>query len=279
MAQKKSTRSPLKSKPVRTPGQSLDEQRRQLFDDYLLLPTFMVIGALTVCVVQWHAHLTNQPPRPWLWTFALAAALAFAVYRCLKILPIARQLRQGAEGERAVGQYLEELREQGYKVFHDIVADGFNLDHVAIGPGGVFTIETKTWSKPAQGETVIHFDGAELRVLDGPGSRRPIIQAKAQAAWLKALLAESTGKTVDVRPVVVFPGWYIKDSPGARSQLWVLNPKALRKFLDKAATRLDAETVHLLSYHLSRHIRAREGELERERRSFWHAARKRPLPE
>lgn len=45
------------------------------------------------------------------------------------------------------------------------------------------------------------------------------------------------------------------------------------------APRLDAETVHLLSYHLSRHIRAQEGEFARERQSFWRAARKRSLPE
>lgn len=279
MARQEPRKSPLKSKPVRTPGQSLDEQRRELFDDYLLLPAFLVAGVLMVCIVQWHALLTGQPPQPWLWTAALVLAIGFVIYRFLKILPVVRKLRQGADGERAVGQYLEGLREQGYKVFHDIVADGFNLDHVAIGPGGVFTIETKTWSKPVRGESVIHFNGSEIKVLEGPADRRPVIQAKAQAAWLKALLEESTGVAPEVRPVVVFPGWYIKDSASARAKIWVLNPKALPKFLIKATPRLDAETVNLLSYHLSRYIRAQEGELERERRSFWRAARKRPLPE
>jgi hypothetical protein len=239
----------------------------------------MVVGAIALTAIQWHAYLTNQPPRPWLWTLALVAALAFATYRFLKILPVARKLRQGAEGERAVGQYLEDLRAKGYKVFHDIVADGFNLDHVVIGPAGVFTVETKTWSKPARGEAIIHFDGSELRMLDRPGDRLPVVQAKAQAAWLRALLAESTGRSVDIRPVIVFPGWYIKQSSRTRTDLWVLNPKALGKFLENENPRLDAETVNLLSYHLSRHIRAHEQELERERRSFRRAVRKRPLPE
>jgi hypothetical protein len=57
-----------------------------------------------------------------------------------------RTLRQGIEGEKAVGQFLERLREQRYQVFHDLVGDGFNVDHVLIGPAGVFTIETKTSS-------------------------------------------------------------------------------------------------------------------------------------
>src|SRR5699024_3868651 len=176
MARQEPRKSPLKSKPVRTPGQSLDEQRRALFDDYLLLPAFLVAGVLMVCIVQWHAHLTGQPPQPWLWTAALVLAIGFVIYRFLKILPVVRKLRQGADGERAVGQYLEGLREQGYKVFHDIVADGFNLDHVAIGPGGVFTIETKTWSKPARGEAVIHFNGTDIQALDSAADRRPVIQ-------------------------------------------------------------------------------------------------------
>ena len=35
-------------------------------------------------------------------------------------------------GERAVGQYLERLRESGPRVFHDVPGVGFNLDHVVI---------------------------------------------------------------------------------------------------------------------------------------------------
>lgn len=41
-------------------------------------------------------------------------------------------ISKGPNGERAVGQYLELLREQGVKVFHDIPSDNFNLDHVLV---------------------------------------------------------------------------------------------------------------------------------------------------
>ena len=44
---------------------------------------------------------------------------------------------------------LEDLRAQGYAVFHDIPGDGFNVDHALIGPAGIFAIETKTRAKPA----------------------------------------------------------------------------------------------------------------------------------
>ena len=61
--------------------------------------------------------------------------------------------------ERAVGQTLEALRRKGYRVFHDLIGEGFNLDHVIISEHGVFSVETKTYSKPAKGGCKIIYNG------------------------------------------------------------------------------------------------------------------------
>ena len=57
----------------------------------------------------------------------------------------------GFFGERIVADCLEPLKEKGWFIFHDIQCVGatgpFNLDHVAVGPGGIWVIETKTWRK------------------------------------------------------------------------------------------------------------------------------------
>jgi hypothetical protein len=50
-----------------------------------------------------------------------------------------------------VGQYLETLRARGYRVLHDLIGDGFNVDHALIGPDSIFTVETKTYHKARQG--------------------------------------------------------------------------------------------------------------------------------
>jgi len=268
---KPTTRSPITSHPVRDPGQSLRELRLDLFEDYLLFPLLMVAAGIVVAIVQWMQYLSNSPPHPWLWTAFLFAALVFFAYRFIKVLPKLKRLRQGAEGERAVGQYLERLREQGYQVFHDIIGDGFNVDHVLIGPAGVFTVETKTWSKPAKGEARIQFDGKSIRVGGREPDRSPLIQASAQAGWLRALLEESTGIRPSVRPVVVFPGWYIDSQNASSSPVWVLNPKALPTYLANAPEVLSPDKVKMMSYNLSRFIRNTERELEVQRRSFWNA--------
>jgi Nuclease-related domain len=60
----------------------------------------------------------------------------------------ARSWRRGAEGERHTGRLLDRLTRDGYVVFHDLAVPGSlaNVDHLVIGPTGVFIIDTKQWT-------------------------------------------------------------------------------------------------------------------------------------
>jgi hypothetical protein len=98
--------------------------------------------------MEWWRYFWKQPPSPLLLTSVAALLSCFTAWRIWKARPQLLTLRQGIEGEKVVGQFLERLRENGYQVFHDLIGAGFNVDHVLIGPAGVFTVETKTWSKP-----------------------------------------------------------------------------------------------------------------------------------
>lgn len=256
------TKSPLKDKPLRNPGQSVREQRFDLFYDKLLAPALVTTMFSFWAINEWVRHFFPSTPSPWLATFITVAAFGYMGWQFRHNWPKIRALRQAEEGEKAVGQHLEGLRSQGYAVFHDLMGEGFNVDHVIIGPAGVFTIETKTWSKPAKGSSKITFNGETLLAAGREPDRNPVIQAKAQASWLQRLLAESTGKAYPVRPVVLFPGWFIEDNRHNRRDLWVLEPKALPTFLANEKAQLPAEDVSLASSHLSRFIRAEERRLE-----------------
>jgi hypothetical protein len=56
--------------------------------------------------------------------------------------------RRGAEGERRTARLLERLVRDGYAVFHDLAVPGSpaNVDHLVIGPSGVFVIDSKQWT-------------------------------------------------------------------------------------------------------------------------------------
>ena len=84
--------------------------------------------------------------------------------------------------------------------------------------------------------------------------RNPIVQAKAQANWLKELINDLTGKEIRVQPVVLYPGWFVNKMPKG-AKVWVLNPKDLPKFLENEQIILDKNEIPSIAYHLSRCVR------------------------
>jgi hypothetical protein len=204
----------------------------------------------------WIYWLRNSPPKPVIYVIPAAIASGLAVWRLIQARKKIRNLKLGRDGEKAVGQFLERLRTVGAQVFHDIPGDGFNLDHVVIHLSGIYVIETKTHSVPEKGEPKIVYDGKSIRKTMSPPDSGPIIQARSARKWLEELIKESTGRTFPIRPVVVFPGWYIESTAEAKSSdVWVLNPKALPIFIEHSVPHLALEDVNLCAYHLSRYIR------------------------
>jgi len=215
-------------------------------------------GFMTLAIFEWVRYFSPFEPRPWLFTTALILCAAFSGKRVFEVRKKLKRLRMARDGERAVGEFLEKLRAVGYQVFHDLVGEGFNLDHVLIGPAGVYTIETKTYSKPAKGKAELTFDGEAIQIGHWEPQRNPVIQARAQVGWLRSLLKETTGRDFPVHPVIVFPGWFVRSAGRAEKPIWVLNPKALPEYLKKQQPQLTKEDIKLASYHLSRFIRVEE---------------------
>jgi len=258
---KQDKRSPLTDKPLRNPGQSLERQLDDLLLNKVMQPIIIAATLVWMAGMEWWYHFHPQARSPITASIIASAVVVYAAFRIWRTWPELKQLRQGIDGEKAVGQFLERLRESGYQVFHDVMGDDFNVDHVIIGPAGVFTIETKTISKPMRGETKIQFDGETIQVNGQAMERNPVRQAKAQSSWLKKILQETTEREYKVRPVVVFPGWFIEQKPGSLREMWVLEPKALPSFLENAPNVLSAEEIKNASGNLSRFIRAQEKNL------------------
>jgi hypothetical protein len=179
------------------------------------------------------------------------------MYCVPKIISVRQELlnlRLGRDGEKAVAEELENLRETGCIIFHDIIGNKFNLDHIVLSQKGIFVIETKTYSKPRGKEAKVHYDGTHLNI-DSVGNKDDIlVQAKAESTWLKDTLKESTGKEFNIKPVVVFPGWYVESSN--HNKYWILNPKGLPVFIQNEQEKLSKEDMKLVAFHLSRYIRA-----------------------
>ena len=250
-------KSPIKDKPLRNPGESLDDHIWDFIVDKVLKYYYICASFIVMAMMEWYRWYFKTSPSPWLYSFIALVSILYFVVKFIRAKKRIKSLIQGRDGERAVGQYLELLRENGAKVFHDIPAKGFNLDHVVICKSGVYVIETKTFSKPDKGEAKILFNGEAIFLNGKIENNKPVIQVKAAANWLKDLINESTGRKFTIKPVIVFPGWYIEPTSEAKSsEVWVLNPRALPTFIGNSKEQLSTEEVSMVSFHLSRYVRS-----------------------
>lgn len=108
-----------------------------------------------------------------------------------------RSWSKGAFGEKVAAFWLSRLP-PGWHVFHDVPVGerGANIDHVVIGPGGVFTVNTKNLSgKVVVSARSIWVDGHVKDYL-------PLARHEAERA--ARLLSSAAGHDIHVRPILAF---------------------------------------------------------------------------
>ncbi len=257
MAKRARRRSPLRDLPLRLPGQSIQNEIDRVYENRVLFPGILTLAFILLAIVQWVYHLIPARPDPWITTVVALIALAYTLVSGTRAVRRMRLLAQARDGERIVAEQLDRIKQQGSAVIHDVVANGFNIDHIILSTKGVFVAETKTRSKPMRGSPTVSFDGTAV-VVDGfKPDRDPVAQAKMNAKWVAENLKQSTGKAYPTRAVVLFPGWFVQPLPRGLD-VWVLEPKALPAFIENEPPRLRDEDLHLAVYHLLRMVRPRK---------------------
>jgi len=175
----------------------------------------------------------------------LVACVGFWIIR--PILDDIFNYRLGLQGEQVVGQALTEFLAKGYRVYHDLQFDGFNIDHVLVGPAGVYCIETKARSKSdkVDGHKVV-YDGKTLLFPNGEESWG-LEQAVQNTKFLSHWLAKSSGEKVMVHPVLVLPGWFVERK--TMGLVHVLNHKQIGQILPNEVT-LSPDQIQRIAHQL-----------------------------
>jgi hypothetical protein len=169
-----------------------------------------------------------------------AAPIRSVLARILLVHTDERAWRLGADGEEMVGRVLSRLvtQEPGWQVLHSIPVGtrGADIDHLVIGPGGVFSLNTK------------HHRGAKVWVGGDTflinGVRQPYLRnSRHEAERASRLLSAACGFPVEVTGVVVPVGAadvVIKTPPIG---VHVINRRRLGRWLRRRLPTLDRATV------------------------------------
>lgn len=161
------------------------------------------------------------------------------------VMPLVERHDRGATGEEQVGSLLDGLEGRGWHAIHDASLGNGNVDHILIGPAGVFTVETKSHPGPVR---VARIHGATIG------------QAQAQ----QRAIARATGLAVE--PLIVYSRAWIDRPLARRKGVRVLPARMLPGFLDRRRATLSPEQVEQAQASVASALREHRGRGSHRRR-------------
>jgi hypothetical protein len=185
----------------------------------LRMRTLVTLGVLAILTTVFGRSFGLHSPLFIGSELALLIAM-FAVSRY--VLPLMDRRDRGAAGEERVGGLLDELDEHAWRVIHDASFDHGNVDHIVIGPAGVFSVETKSHPGPVR---VRNVHGATLR------------QAQGQRETLERV----TGEPVEA--MIVYSRAWVDKPLTRRRGVRVLPARMLIGYLKRRRDALTSEQV------------------------------------
>ncbi len=183
------------------------------------------LGAALVFVVMYvAASAFDSPPlfrgypdwQLYLFLSTLGAGAAFVAYRLAVTLLARRQLRFLRDASIAIGHQLQWISSGHGRVFHDVPVPSGVIDHVMVGPSGIYAVTVIARRPSKTGETRIANDEVQFRPSRKTSDVTEIGNAVSELAHE---LSKRVGQNVRVRSVVAVPGWNISSQNGGEHLL------------------------------------------------------------
>jgi hypothetical protein len=255
---KNRTRPPVSGRLRRLPGQSVREELNRIMDDDVSGYVFVIVAVWLL--VFWEFARGWLPAAVHLSVLIIAASgtTAYCVFRMFRLRKDVRNLVQADKAERRVSELLRQLRGKDYVTFDDLVDEDAssksNIDHVVVGPGGVYAVETKGFS--VFGDRCAEIDGeGVLRLGRKSAIKNPLGQAKASAAKVAEHLRSCLQQKYWVQPVLVLPGWKVLPAK-ADVGVAVLNNDTISDYFVSRPRLLSNEEIRQICSHLDRSARS-----------------------
>jgi Nuclease-related domain len=214
----------------------------------LRMRTIVTLGVLAVCTAALGRAFGLHDLR---FLASEVALLAFIFVVSRYVLPLVDRRDRGARAEEHVGSMLEQLPPARWHVIHDASFGRGNIDHILVGPAGLFTVETKSHPGPVR---VGRVHGATIR------------QAQAQRDAIEHVIG------IPVEPLLVFSRAWVDRPLARRKGVRILPARVLLTHLRKRKETLSREQVEDLHERIKQALIDQQTS-ERVIRGRWGAAR------
>lgn len=134
-------------------------------------------------------------------------------------------------GDREIARQLEPLVHGGYDVLHDVDLGRGNVDHVVVGPSGIYAIETKAWTGR------FYLGGGGRRMRSGFFADNVRKQAVRSAALVENRLA-MCGLDASVVAVVALASSTLPHGPMSVRHAHVVDGQNLATWIARRTVRL-----------------------------------------
>ena len=223
-------RSPFAEDFLRAPGHGLranaEASARSVFSAELFATTWPLLVFGAWAAAHWLGGLPAGPALDLGAAAVLVLGWLAGLSRVTREQSRFRRLRMALDGEIATAQVLGDLSAEGCRVLHDVPTPAGRLSHVVVAPSAVFAIRTLARRRSHRGrgkeDVTVYVTGDELKFPDGT-DLAAVPRARRSAMALAEALKPRLGRTVEVRPVVFLPGWYVDCRVG--SDVQVMNPR------------------------------------------------------
>lgn len=179
----------------------------------------------------------------------------YAVFRWRRAIGRQRNLQWHYAAREMVEQAVAVLEQRGYLVIRNFKTDQVKIDHLLIGPKGVFTLQTMVHPIPSQSEQIaditVTYDGRTL-FFPNEKDQLSIEAAQTGADNFSEWLSEQLGNPIMARAIVALPGWQIKRI--SAEGISVIHPGQLEALFQYVKARpLSAEMIQQIGQHIRRH--------------------------
>ena len=169
-------------------------------------------------------------------TFAVLAAIADTIIRSRTVFKGPAGVRL-TKAQKHTARQLSSLHRKGYRAMHilPIPDSEEQIDHLVIGPAGVFAIDSEDWDKRMPVRTSNH-----RQLWHGPTSMKDRLEhAHWEAGQAASLLSAEMGSPVTVRAAMAVYGPKIPWDVAEIRDVDVFSGERLRSYLRRRARRRD----------------------------------------